>query len=87
MISTDLNYVVMTFFSNTEYFAVYIGSNSALISMDLASMKSMMSHHSPAVHQQPLCSLITELVGLHPHFTHKDQEKESKLIKYIQSHF
>lgn len=79
---------MMTFFSNTKYFEIYIGGNSALISMDLVSIKSMTSHHSPAVHQQPLCSLITEHVGLYSHFTHKDKEdQERKLIKYIQSHF
>lgn len=79
---------MMTYFSNTKYIAIYIGSNSALISMDLASMKSMMSYHSPTVHQQPLCYLITEQAGLYPHFTHIDkEEKETKLIKYIQTYF
>lgn len=70
----------MTFFFNTKYFAIYTGGNSALT--------SMVSHHSPTVHQQPLCSLLTEHVGLSPHFTHKDkEEKKTKLMKYIQSDF
>lgn len=50
-------------------------------------MKPMMSHHSPAIHQQPLLSFVTVQVGLDTHFTHKDQEEiETKLKKYIQPH-
>lgn len=56
--------------------------------MDLASMKPMMSHHSPAVHQQPLQSFIIEHIGPDPHFIYKDhEEKGTKLIKYIQPYF
>lgn len=73
----------MTFFSpNAKLSAVYI-SSSALTSLDLASMKPMMSCHNPAMHHQPLKSFVTEQVGPDPHLTNIDEEKEeTKLKKY-----